>query len=71
VSNSGIIEKFIYSNKIVIKNPLFNQDEARKRILIMLNMNKVVQHIWNEIRAVNTESLTPVFDKEKTNPFNN
>ncbi|NEU09232.1 DEAD/DEAH box helicase family protein [Flavihumibacter sp. R14] len=60
----SIIEKFIYSNKVVIKNPLFNQDEARKRILIMLNMNKVVQHIWNEIRAVNTEALTPVFDKE-------
>lgn len=60
----GIIEKFIYSDKIVIKNPLFNQDESRKRILIMLNMNKVVQHIWNEIRAVNTEALTPSFDKE-------
>jgi len=60
----GIIEKFIYSDKIVIKNPLFNQDDSRKRILIMLNMNKVVQHIWNEIRAVNTEALTPVFDKE-------
>jgi type III restriction enzyme len=60
----NIIEKFIYSNKIIIKNPLFNQDESRKRILIMLNMNKVVQHIWNEIRTVNTEALTPVFDKE-------
>lgn len=60
----SIVEKFVYSNKIVIKNPLFNQDESRKRILIMLNMNKVVQHIWNEIRAVNTESLTPIFDKE-------
>ncbi|MEI8202782.1 MAG: DEAD/DEAH box helicase family protein [Bacteroidota bacterium] len=59
-----IIEKFIYSDKIVIQNPLFHQDESRKRILIMLNMNKVVQHIWNEIRAVNTEELTPVFDKE-------
>jgi type III restriction enzyme len=60
----NIIEKFIHSNKIIIKNPLFNQDEARKRILIMLNMNKVVQHIWNEIRTVNTAALTPVFDKE-------
>jgi len=60
----GIIEKFIYSDKIRIKNPLFNQNEERKRILIMLNMNKVIQHIWNEIRAVNTSQLTPVFDKE-------
>ena len=60
----NIIEKFIYSDKIVIKNPLFNQDESRKRVLIMLNMNKDIQHIWNEIRAVNTSHLTPVFDRE-------
>ncbi|MCC7211977.1 MAG: DEAD/DEAH box helicase family protein, partial [Candidatus Brocadia sp.] len=60
----GIIEQFIYSGKIQINNPLFNQDEVRKRILIMLNMNKVIQHIWNEIRAENTTQLTPVFDKE-------
>lgn len=60
----GIIEQFIYSNKIVIKNPLFNQDESRKRILIMLNMNKIVQHIWNVIRSENTDALTPVFDRE-------
>jgi len=59
-----IIDRFIYSEKIEIKNPLFNQDESRKRILIMLNMNKVVQHIWNEIRSVNTKAFTPVFDKE-------
>ncbi|MHB8111716.1 MAG: BPTD_3080 family restriction endonuclease [Syntrophorhabdaceae bacterium] len=59
-----IIEEFVHSGKIRIKNPLFNQDETRKRVLIMLNMNKVIQHIWNEIRAVNTTELTPVFDKE-------
>lgn len=60
----GIVEQFISSDNIRIKNPLFNQDEIRKRILIMLNMNKIIQHIWNEIRAVNTTELTPVFDKE-------
>lgn len=60
----GIIDQFIYSNKINVKNPLFNQDEARKKILIMLNLNKVIQHIWNEIRAENTTEITPVFDKE-------
>jgi type III restriction enzyme len=61
----NIIERFIYSDKIVIKNPLFQQDASRKRILIMLNMNKVIQHIWNEIRAVNSQALTPTFDKEQ------
>lgn len=59
-----IIEKFIYSDKISIKNPLFNQEETRRHILIMLSMNKVIQHIWNEIRAYNTAEVTPVFDKE-------
>ncbi|MBP7232753.1 MAG: DEAD/DEAH box helicase family protein [Syntrophaceae bacterium] len=62
-----IVEQFIQSDKISIKNPLFNQEERRRRILIMLNMNKVIQHIWNEIRASNTPALTPVFDKER--PF--
>lgn len=61
----GIIDQFMYSNKINIKNPLFNQDEARKKILIMLNLNKVIQHIWNEIRAENSTEITPVFDKER------
>lgn len=60
-----IVEQFIDADKISIKNPLFNQEETRRRILIMLNMNKVIQHIWNEIRANNTMELTPVFDKEK------
>lgn len=59
-----IVEQFINSGKIIIKNSVFNEDEARKRILIMLNMNKVIQHVWNVIRLENTESLTPVFDKE-------
>lgn len=56
----SIIEQFISSGKIVIQNPVFNSDESKKRILIMLNMNKVIQHIWNVIRAENTDALTPV-----------
>ncbi|MDT7828859.1 DEAD/DEAH box helicase family protein [Pricia sp. S334] len=60
-----IVEQFIVSEKIQIKNDLFHQDNTKRRILIILNMNKIVQHIWSEIRAVNTEKLTPIFDKER------
>lgn len=60
----GLAERFINSGKITVKDPLFNQDERRRRILIMLNMNKVIQHFWNELRSENTTELTPVFDKE-------
>lgn len=60
-----IVEEFLLSDKIRIKNDLFNQDQAKLKILIILNMNKIVQHIWSAIRAENTENLTPIFDKEK------
>ena len=60
-----IVEQFIDSDKIRIKNDLFHQDDSKRKILIILNMNKIVQHIWTAIRSENTEKLTPVFDKEK------
>ena len=59
-----LVEKFIGSNKIQINPPLFNQDEIRQRILITLNMQKLVQHIWEAIRFENTESITPIFDSD-------
>ena len=60
-----IVEQFIDSDKIRVKNDLFHQDDSKRKILIILNMNKIVQHIWTAIRSDNTEKLTPVFDKEK------
>jgi type III restriction enzyme len=60
----GLVEQFLSSGKITIKDPLFNQDDRRRRILIMLNMNKVIQHFWNELRSENSTALTPVFDTE-------
>ena len=59
-----LAEAFLSSEKIQIIPPLFYQDDAKRRILIMLNMNKVVQHIWEAIRFENTEAIVPVFDKD-------
>jgi type III restriction enzyme len=60
-----LVEQFIESDKIAIKHDLFHQDNSKRKILIMLNMNKIIQHIWTQIRAENTEKLTAVFDKER------
>ena len=60
-----IVEEFLRSNKIRIINDLFKDEESKSKILIMLNMNKIIQHIWSEIRSENTEKLTPIFDKER------
>ena len=52
------------SNRVQISPPLFFQDELRRRIILTLNMTRVVQHVWEAIRQENTEKLVPVFDNE-------
>lgn len=59
-----IVEAFIMSDRIQISPPLFYQDDFRRRILITLNMNKLVQHVWEAIRFENTESIEPIFDND-------
>jgi len=59
-----IVEQFICSDKITISPPLFYQDELRRRLIITLNMSRVVQHVWEAVRQENTERLVPVFDRD-------
>jgi len=58
-----IVEEFIDSNRLIIKSKAY-QEDLKKRLLILLNMNKIVQHIFNAIRFENTRDLVPIFDKE-------
>jgi type III restriction enzyme len=58
-----IVEDFIDSNKIVIKSKFF-QEDFRKRLMIMLNMRKIVQHLFTAIRFENTQTVVPIYDKE-------
>ena len=59
-----IVEKFIDSDRIAISPPLFYQDELRRRLIIVLNMSRIVQHVWETVRQENTERLAPVFDRD-------
>jgi type III restriction enzyme len=59
-----IVEHFIRSDRIAITPALFYQDELRRRLIITLNMSRVVQHVWEAVRQENTERLTPVFDRD-------
>ena len=60
-----LVEQFIGSDLIQVTPALFYQDELKRRLLITLNMTKVVQHIWEAVRFENTERLEPVFDPER------
>jgi type III restriction enzyme len=61
----NLVEQYITSGRIKISPPLFNNDDVRRRIVLTLNMNKVVQHIWEAIRWDNTLTLSPIFDSER------
>ena len=60
-----LVEQFIRSDRISITPALFLRDDLKRRLIITLNMTKVVQHIGEAIRFENTESLEPMFDRDR------
>ena len=60
----GVVEQFLGSGRIVINPGLFNDDPLRRRILLTLNMTKIVHHIWNAMIQQNVTALEPIFDRE-------
>lgn len=60
-----LTEEFIQSDKILIKTDLFSQDPIRKKILITLNMARIIQHFMVAIKSQNAALFSPVFDNEK------
>ncbi|MDO9536762.1 MAG: DEAD/DEAH box helicase family protein, partial [Thermoplasmata archaeon] len=61
-----LVETVIKSDKIIIRPKSVYEDELRVRVLLTLNMHKIVQHIWEAIRFENTDTLEPVFDKDNS-----
>ncbi len=60
-----LVERFLASDRLAISPAVFAADPRRRRILLTLNMNRIVRHLWGAIRHENTLALTPVFDSER------
>lgn len=60
-----LIEKFIHSDKIAISPQFYAENDLRRRIVLTLSMQTVVQHIWQAIRKENAKFISPVFDRER------
>ncbi|MEQ1439039.1 DEAD/DEAH box helicase family protein [Fontimonas sp. SYSU GA230001] len=58
-----LVEQFIASTRLEIPS-LFHQDPLRKRILVSLNIDLVVQHLLRFVVEQNLERIEPVFDEE-------
>jgi len=59
------VDRFIRSPALEIEPPLFYQDDLKRRILLTLNMNKIVQHVFDRLKSDSTEALVPIFDTVK------
>lgn len=62
-----LTEQFIRPGRIRITPALFDQDDLLRRLMLILNMSKIVNHLWRAIHFKNIEKLTPVFDR--AHPF--
>ena len=58
-----LVEEFLRSDKVKIPS-LFHQDPLRKRILLSLNVDILVQHLLRFVVEQNQERIEPVFDEE-------
>ncbi|MGH7263951.1 MAG: BPTD_3080 family restriction endonuclease, partial [Candidatus Rokuibacteriota bacterium] len=60
-----LVEGFLTSDRLAISPAVFGDDPLRRRLLLTLNMNRIVRHLWEAIRHENTQALAPVFDAER------
>jgi type III restriction enzyme len=57
-----IIDKFLESDKLLMKVPLFSGTEKLKNIILALNIQAIVNHISNFIRSSSKEAPLPILD---------
>ena len=60
-----LVEEFLRSDRIQIMPTMFERDELRRRLMITLNMTRVIQHIWEAIRFKDSERLELVLDQDQ------
>ena len=61
----GITETFLKSDRIVISPTLCETTPVIRRLMLIMNMNKIVQHLWDYIKMEQTKKLIPVLDTRK------
>ena len=60
-----LVEQFVNSDRLKINPPSVANDETRRRLVLLINTSKIVQHLWDAIRSDNTEQLIPIFDTQQ------
>ena len=61
----GLVEDFMASETLSIIPKQWNKDELKRRLVMILNMNRIVNHIWSAIRFENVKSREVILDNER------
>ena len=63
------VERYLESGRIILEPALFIQNDsasveshAKRKIMYMLNMNKIVQHLWKFIEFQQIRRIVPLFN---------
>lgn len=57
-----ITEEYLKSDVITFNTGLFQPEGKQRLIMYMINMNKIVQHLWNYIKVKGSDRVVPIFD---------
>jgi type III restriction enzyme len=60
-----LTEAFLASDRIQMRPQAYADIPAKRRLMLMLNMNRIIGHFWIAIRQTNAAERTPVFDPEQ------
>ena len=59
-----LTDRFVRSDRIVIEPRLFAQDDLKRRLMLILNLTKVVRHLTQAVTCQSVLRLEPIFDSE-------
>ena len=60
-----LVENYLETGNIKIYPELFAINEARKKIMLAMNMERIIMHIWGYITSEQTEKILPVIPQGK------
>ena len=58
-----LTEDFISCGRIRIVPDTFRENDKRRKIILALNMERIITHIWSWIKSETTEKIIPVMNK--------
>ena len=60
-----LTDRFVRSDRIVIEPGLFTQSDLKRRLMLILNMTKVVRHLTQAVTCQSVLRLEPIFDSDR------